>query len=214
MEIIKKIIKFFIKNDSMNKTNNHYYKTDVWFDANEIIKEHLDAGMSAYYEIAGYSKNGEVIQSGPKGLVFTYGAKEKEMKMYIYRLTYTNVDGKVFEFSIPQIREWCKLHALEMVPEVYYGKALDLYTKLKANYNRSFDVRKFQDRFFETLKTDENLHMEQACPYCNNGLPFEGLVLRIDSNVGNDAFKVKCDKFYALETKMIDKGETNMEDNQ
>lgn len=41
----------------------------------------------------------------------------------VYRITYTNVDGKVFEFSTQQVKEFCKKYSLHSVKELYYGRA-------------------------------------------------------------------------------------------
>ena len=40
----------------------------------------------------------------------------------VYRITYTNVDGKVFEFSTQQVKEFCKKYSLHSVKELYYGR--------------------------------------------------------------------------------------------
>jgi len=201
-----------VKNDDLN-VSQHFYDENVWSNANDILKEFLEYGMTIYYEIVGYTKSGGKIQGGPKGTCYDYGCESGEFKIYIYRITYTNSEGKVFEFSMNQVNEWCTIRGLNPVTSLYYGKAIDLYSNLKANYKRSGNVERWQEQFFNTLKEDVNFHMEQLCPYCNDKVPFEGLVIRIDDKFENAAYKLKCERFYNMETKMLDTGETNLEDN-
>ena len=61
------------------------------------------------------------------GEEYTYG---KHYKIMVYRVTMTNVDGVVHEFSPREVQIWCKQHNLTPVVEYYYGKAMDLYPEL------------------------------------------------------------------------------------
>ena len=62
------------------------------------------------------------------------------------------------------------------------------------------------------LANDKNFNMEMNSPSCNNKVPHEGLVIKIE-NMKSEAFKLKCFKFLDKEGKELDKGETNIEDN-
>ena len=53
--------------------------------------------------------------------------------------------------------------------------------------------------------------MELDEPLCNNKVPREGIVLRIDTDEVAAAFKLKTDAFYSKEQKLIDKGEIDAE---
>ena len=53
--------------------------------------------------------------------------------------------------------------------------------------------------------------MEQNEPKCRNDVPREGIVLRIANDPLKEAFKLKCNKFLAMEGKMIDEGVIDME---
>ena len=46
---------------------------------------------------------------------------------------------------------------------------------------------------------------------CKSEVPEEGCVIRIEGT-GIEAFKLKSNRFYERETIMLDKGETNIED--
>ena len=53
--------------------------------------------------------------------------------------------------------------------------------------------------------------MERNSPSCDNKVPHEGIVIKIE-NMKSEAFKLKCFKFLDKEGKELDKGETNIED--
>lgn len=195
-----------IKNKNFNnKTINNYYDLDIWGLANEKIKHALQKGMMIYSEIVGFLPNGQEIQTG-----YDYGCLPEEFSVYVYRITYTNEDGKVFEFSPKQVREYCKLFDIKSVPEMYYGKVIDLYKELCSKYDKELDGRFDNNTFLELLKLKYN---DKDCYMCRNKVPEEGVVLRIDKN-DIDSYKVKSNRFYEFETKMLDKGEENIEDSQ
>lgn len=55
---------------------------------------------------------------------------EKHFKVRIYRVTITNVDGVVHEFSAREVQQWCAKVGLTPVEEWYYGTAKALYQNL------------------------------------------------------------------------------------
>lgn len=125
-----------IKNEYYNQNvGGGYYGVDVWAEADKVVRPCLAKGMTAYYEIVGYLPNGGCIQKKydygcvpPKeGEVYT---PEKHFKVRIYRVTYTNTDGKVFEFTPHQVQQWCATVGLTPVEECYCGLAKDLYPDL------------------------------------------------------------------------------------
>jgi hypothetical protein len=54
-------------------------------------------------------------------------------------------------------------------------------------------------------------YMEKDCPFCVNKVPFEGYVVR-KMCLDLEAYKVKANAFYERETKLLDKGEVDMEE--
>ncbi len=52
---------------------------------------------------------------------------------------------------------------------------------------------------------------EKDCFMCKNKLPEEGVVIRVEG-LDLEAYKQKSSKFFELETKELDKGEVNIED--
>jgi hypothetical protein len=181
----------FIKNPP---SKNHYYSHDVWRDAALYFEDYLTEGMTIYCEIVGYSKTGQYLQKQ-----YDYGCDVGEFKAYIYRITYTNVSGKVFEFSTQQIKQYCDLYGLKMVPELYWGRAKDLF---------DIDVDdKWHDNFIQKLS---DTFLEKDCDLCVNKVPDEGIVLRKE-NINIEPYKYKSFAFWLRETKEADKGEVDLE---
>lgn len=199
-----------IKNKYYNKNvTEGFYGVDVWKYADNIIRPCLQKGMTAYYEIVGFLPNGGYIQKG-----YDYGCvppKEGEkythdthFKVMVYRVTTTNVAGNVHEFSAKEVQQWCAFVGLTPVTEYYYGYAADLYSDIDATEH-------WNENFLARLANDEMFHMECDSPTCDNKVPHEGLVIKVE-NMKSEAFKLKCFKFLDKEGKALDKGESNIED--
>ena len=199
-----------VKNKYYNQNvGDGFYGVDVWKHADNIVKPWLLKGMTAYYEIVGFLPNGGYIQKGydygcipPKeGEIYTHGI---HFKVMIYRLTLTNVDGNVHEFSAREVQQWCASAGLTPVTQYYYGYASDIYIDLDPGEH-------WNENFLHNLANETAFHMEEDSPSCNNKVPHEGLVIRIE-NMKSEAFKLKCFKFLDKEGKSLDKGESNIED--
>ena len=200
-----------IKNQYYNRTaGSGYYGIDVWGEADRYLRPYLQKGMTFYYEIVGFLPNGGYIQRSydygcvpPKvGEIYT---PEKHFKVRIYRITLTNVDGLVHEFSPREVQIWCKTHGLIPVEECYYGCAADLYPNIPIDDNWSTE-------FINLLANDKRFYMEQDSPHCVNKVAHEGLVIKID-NMKSAAFKLKCFRFLDKEGRDADAGIENIEDN-
>lgn len=209
-----------IKNRYYNQgVTDGYYGCDVWKYADDYIRPFLIKGMTIYYEIVGYLPNGGWIQKN-----YDYGCEPptqvtdpatgetvvqykqgKHFKVLVYRITLTNVDGQVHEFSAHEVQTWCKQRSLLCAIEYYYGYAFGLYPELEVDEHWS-------ENFLQMLANDKSFNMEQNSPECNNKVPHEGLVIKIE-NMKSEAFKLKCFKFLGLEQDAALAGEANIEDN-
>jgi len=222
----QKIAKFltgeeFNKYDYVYSSRNVINNTKaVYIEADSVIKPYLIPGMTIYYEIVGYEPNGRYIQEeydygcipptktgeidGKDVIEYNEGVN---FKIYIYRITLTNIYGDVHEFSPREVRQWCINNNLRCVKELYYGKASALYPELNIYDN-------WNEKFLEKLSNDsERFYMEQDSPSCMNTVPNEGIVIKID-NLKSEAFKIKCFKFLNKEQVQLDKGVVNIEDDQ
>ena len=199
-----------IKNKFFNKNvTDGFYGVDVWKCADNLVKPCLQKGITVYYEIVGFLPNGGYIQKGydygcipPKeGDVYQHGV---HFKVMVYRVTLTNASGNVHEFSAREVQQWCKFVGLTPVTEYYYGFASDLYPELKVEEH-------WNENFIQMLANDKRFHMECDSPTCDNKVPHEGIVIKSE-NMKSEAFKLKCFKFLDKEGKALDKGESNIED--
>lgn len=204
-----------IKNDELNPNANHFYGDNIWGIANATVKDYLTNGMTIYYEIAGYLPNGSIIQKD-----YDYGftspdvVKDKEgipsvgykegvnYGIFIYRITYTNSEGKIFEFSARQVQNWCIKNGLRPVPELFYGRADEVFA------DKRITLDNWRSGFLEKIKFDYN---EKNCYLCKSKVPEEGVVVRIEQP-DFEAYKAKSAKFYLRETKLLDKGEQDIEE--
>lgn len=198
-----------VKNDATD-SGPGFYDCDVWAEADKLIRPHLIKGMSVYAEIVGYLPNGSYIQPGydygcvpPESDEYVYG---KNFKVRIYRVTLTNMDGDVHEFSTQEVQQWSKDNGLIPVTELYYGLAKDLYPDILVDDD-------WEINFWERLANDKNFYMECDSPDCINKVPHEGLVIKKD-DMQSRAWKLKTFAFTNREQKELDMGKTNIEDEQ
>lgn len=196
-----------IKNKFYNKNvSDGFYGVDVWAEADKIVRPCLAKGQTIYYEILGFLPNGNYIQKG-----YDYGCvpprdnetytSEKHFKIRVYRVTETNVDGQVLEYTTHQVQQWCQKVGLIPVEECFYGRAKDLYPDLDTTQH-------WNENFIERLANDKNFYMEQNSPHCSNKVPHEGIVIKIEDGLSR-AFKLKCFRFISKE--FLDE-DTNIED--
>lgn len=151
--------------------------------------------MTIYAEIVGYNPTGTYIQKGyDYGCVAPNIASDKlvyepevHFKVRPYRITLTNVDGEVHEFSAREVQQYCKSVGLIPVTELYYGYARDLYPDLD-------ETQYWQENFLERLANDKDFYMECNSPSCKNKVPHEGLVIKKEDSLSH-AWKLKCFKF-------------------
>lgn len=169
----------------------------------EMFEPILKKGMTIYYEIIGYWPSGSPIQgkwdygySKPESAFeWTHG---KNYGVEVYRITYTNTSGIVFEFSARQVQQWCRANNIPAVEEYYYGYAKDLYPELNVENH-------WNQNFLEKLCEDQNFYMELKSPRCFNAVPHEGIVIRNES-LNIEVYKLKCFEFLEKEKKQNDKG--------
>lgn len=174
---------------------NHYYGYDLWEEISNSLQHTLTDGISLYGEAVGYTKTGAYIQSQ-----YDYGCEVGKFDTYIYRITYTNAAGKVFEFSSQQVKEYCNKYGIKHVPELYYGFAKDHFEEIEIDENWA---NNFENKLSE-------VYLERDCTICKNTVPDEGIVIRREI-FDIDVYKHKSFKFLERETKILDSGEIDME---
>jgi hypothetical protein len=212
-----------IKNEFADQKTQDFYDANVWQIVAEKYKDCLQDGITLIGEVVGYTPSGKGIQS-MKGKVFDYGCEVNKCDFIVFRINYTSPSGKVYEFSIQQMVDYCKKFNLKHVPIYFIGRAKELYYNLylkhEYSHNQSefadcgipederIDGRGWHDKFLQLLVKE---YLEKDDVYCQNkGLPDEGIVLsrRVDVFEG---LKLKSFKFLQGETEEADKGEVDME---
>jgi len=191
-----------IKNEYFNSEakNGGFYDTNIWEMWANRIKGLIPKGITLYGEIIGYLPSGSEIQKG-----YNYGCKEGESAFLVYRVTQTNEDGQVIEFTKPMVEEFCARNGLENVEYFYYGKAKGMYPEIPRDDD-------WNDTFLAALEGDKNIGMNNApCILNENKVPSEGIVVRIESMYNPVPMKLKNFAFYEHETKMMDKGVEDIE---
>lgn len=210
--------KVVINNDDTIRAG-YYGDNEFRMKADSILRPFMAKGMTLYYEIVGFTDKGSYIQKNydygcmpPKeGEIYTVG---KHYKIYVYRITYTNVDGHVYELSTQEVqrivKSWNVAGVLPVI-QLYYGYANSLYPAPTEEELSNFEGD-WDKWFMEKMANDKNFFMEELSPDCANKVPHEGIVIKKESG-RSEAWKLKCFKFLNKEQKELDKGEANIEDN-
>lgn len=186
-----------IKNKYATNNPGGFYKEDIWGAVNKELSPFLEKGMTIYGEVVGYLESGKMIQKS-----YDYGCTIGKHDNYIYRITYTNEDGKVYEWSMLQVQQWCKEKGLRAVPLHYYGTIF--------NFLGDAYISDWRDTFL-TFLTDK--YLEKKCPRCKNDVPNEGVVVRREI-LDIDSYKHKSFLFKVRESKEADEGISNIEDTE
>lgn len=157
----------------------------------DYLKDKLKPGETIYYEVVGFAdENTPIMPSGDNKKIkdeeftkmygdrtnFTYGCEQGFSQMYAYRMTYTNEDGYVIEYSWELVKLRCQEMGINHVPE------LDkfLYTTEKKLMQ----------------KVEENLDIPDPVGKTHIA---EGVVVRIDNRKSFTAYKKKGFFFKCLE---------------
>jgi hypothetical protein len=172
------------------------FTSDIWGDNARVYKSIIPEGITVYGEIVGWTGINKYIQSN-----YDYGVKQGESKFYVYRVTYTEVDGEVYEYSWNEIEDFCIEHNMDTVPLYYKGAANCLFDIVEDD--------KWHDNFLHALKEK---YLDKVCELCKTDVVNEGIVLRIDSHEKRPTFKFKSPKFLIGESLLRDKGEDDMEE--
>lgn len=184
-----------IKNLYYNKESdkNDFYGNDVWGYVFEKIKEKLPKGITIYGEILGYLPDTETYIQKP----YDYECQKGTCKLLVYRITMTNEDGFVHEFSMQQVENFCKSYGFEMVKTLEKCKAEKYWNKETDIIDLEKLVKKYiNKKIYNTVGVE---------------LPDEGIVIRNESHYNITSYKFKSPDFYEFETKLLDVGEEDIE---
>lgn len=176
-----------IKDLKTDREYTHYYESDIWNQWLENIKHLIPKNYIIYGEIIGW------IGDKPIQKNYTYRYPKGQSELYVYRVSVINPDGLIVDLSWTALIEFCRKAGLKFVPFLWSG------------YHSEFQAEDFLDvRFQEELKIDcVPLDSESPCD--------EGVCIRKEGTLPY-VTKAKSPRFLGHETKLLDKGETNIED--
>lgn len=202
-----------IKNQYINSgvRQHDFYGCDIWGCVARDFGKYIPKGMTVYGEIVGY------LEGSPKFIqkMHDYGCNPGKWKFMPYRITTKNENGTFNEWNVSDVYEWT-IDLLNKHPElkektmpitiVYHGRLGDMYPDLDTELH-------WHKNLLNRIRHDKDwLLMECKEPMCNNNVPREGYVFRIDNDKFPRAWKIKSDAHYEYEGKHHDKGEVDIEE--
>lgn len=108
-----------------------YYGSNEFREAHsKFFEGKLQKGETVYYEVVGFTHTGapimaegkndklgkEFVKQYGKTTVFSYGCEPNESQIYVYRMTMTNEDGYVIEYTPDFMRYRCEQMGVKCVP--------------------------------------------------------------------------------------------------
>lgn len=173
---------------------------------NDYFEGKLLKGETIFYELVGYIDDEKTIMPSCNNKLldkqfvkkygetttFDYGLNPGENDIYAYRMTMTNEEGNVVEYSTSQIQKRCEEMGINSVPV----------------------IEQFIFTTEEDLMERVEKHTEGADPIGKTHIR-EGVALRIESKPTFDAYKNKSFEFKVLEGIIKDLAtEPDMEESQ
>lgn len=180
---------------------NHYYDTDVWSQYGKRIADLIPEGMIVYGELIGFTPDGTPLQKN-----YTYDVAPGEMELYVYRVACINAQGHLSDLSWDGVKEFCTARGLRYVPELHrIGAGMDIQKRVEEFVDRVMDKRIYEDVDYPGWVPGP-LPLRLSHPKTVD----EGVVARQEGIVPV-LLKAKSPAFLEHETKLLDKGEVDLE---
>lgn len=185
----RKVIK-----DANNPNQNHYYQSDIWTEYGAKIADLIPEGFLLYGELIGWTTDGAALQKN-----YTYDVPKGSAELYVYRVARINGQGLMTDLSWDGVKEFCMERGLKWCPEltrVTEGTVDEVVERL-------IDVRLFDHGATYALNEDPIQLSDKKSVDEGVCIRQEGLVPLI--------LKAKSPAFLEHETKLLDKGEADLE---
>ena len=168
----------------------------------DFFKGKLNKGETVYYEIVGFTDNGtpimgevsnskisdkEFTKQYGKTTIFSYGCESPESKIFVYRMTMTNEDGYVVEYTPDFMRYRCEQMGVETVPMLWRGILDEPDDWTQEEYNPGYVVQQLAEEYYDGPDPVGKTHVR------------EGVVVRIINRPKFCAYKHKNFSFKVLE---------------
>lgn len=203
----RKVIK-----DVNNPNQDHYYDSDIWTEYGKTIADLIPEGYIVYGELIGFTPDGAAIQKS-----YTYEAAPGKSELYVYRVATINAQGTLADLSWDAVKEFCIARGLKWTPEMARftfgigdeGAFRDLNevdtwiddvmdTRYADHYDEHIAGYSYPDTIERPLQLSDPKSVD------------EGVCLRQEGIVPT-ILKAKSAKFLEHETKLLDKGESDLE---
>lgn len=102
-------------------------------DITETLKPYIEKGFTFYYEIVGFVNGSPIMQTHDVGnlkdkkyidkygktITYSYGCKEHEYKVFIYRITVQDQNGNTRDLAQKELEKFCKDRELSYTLEIH-----------------------------------------------------------------------------------------------
>lgn len=192
----RKVIK-----DPKSATQQHYYSTDIWTEYGKKIADLIPEGYLVFGELVGWTPDGAPLQKN-----YTYEEPSGSASLYVYRVATINAQGVLSDLPWDGVKEFCTARGLSYVPELH---------RIGAGINIVERVEQFVDSIMDKRIWDE----AEYPGWIPGPLPLrlsnpktvdEGVCIRQEGLVPL-LLKAKSPIFLEHETKLLDKGEADIE---
>ena len=193
----------------------------------KIFEGKLWKGETVYYEVVGFTTSGAPIMSSAsnsklqdkefikqygKETVFSYGCKpvvsidcdDLQSDIYVYRMTMTNPDGEVVEYTPDFMRYRCEQMAVKTVPVFWRGFVPEFEDRIYVDRNENGECDEGEVTYTKPIDAGEWV-MKMAERFYDGPDPVgkthvrEGVVVRIINRPKFAAYKHKNFSFKVLE---------------
>ena len=204
-----------------------------YYGSNEFREQHskmfegkLWKGETVYYEVVGFTTSGAPIMSSAnnsklqdkefikqygKETVFSYGCKpvvsidcdDLQSDIYVYRMTMTNEDGEVVEYTPDFMRYRCEQMAVKTVPVFWRGFIPEVEDRIYVDRNENGECDEGETVYVKPVDAGEWV-MKMAEQFYDGPDPVgkthvrEGVVVRIINRPKFAAYKHKNHTFKVL----------------
>lgn len=180
-----------------------------YYGDNSFRKQHGDAfrgklhkGEEVFYEIVGFTDSGapimgtadnkktqdkDFIKKYGKTTTFSYGCEPPNSELYVYRMTMTNEDGHIVEYSPDYMRYRCEQMGVKCVPVFWKGYLYEPDDWTGGEWNAGDYAKMLSEQFYDGPDPIGKTHIR------------EGVVIRIVNRPKFTAFKNKNFLFKVLE---------------
>lgn len=171
--------------DPNDPDQKHYYDNDIWNLEGKKLEGLVPENFILFGELIGWTPDGKAIQQD-----YTYRLPKGTCELYLYRVAFLNEKGLMVDLSWDQVKQFCSERGLNYVPEIWQTE------------HEWFKVESYLDK---CLKSDFKI-----CLPTEEGTVDEGVCVRIDGLIPK-IYKAKSPLFFERESKMLDKGEIDLE---